>query len=53
MPQPFKSLQPYEPRLVAIPYAAALLPCYDCTDCSDLTDTDQTDVTDVTDELMI
>lgn len=53
MPLPFKALQPFEPRLVAIPYAAALLPCVDCTDCSDVTDsTDQTDVTDLTDELM-
>lgn len=45
--QSFKALQPYEPRLVAIPYAAALLPCVDCTDCSSDT-TDATDATDLT-----
>jgi hypothetical protein len=48
--QSFKSLQPYEPRLVALSYAAALLPCVDCTDCSD---TSETDATDLTDEMII
>lgn len=51
MPLPFKALQPWEPRVVALPYAAALLPCLDCTDCSDYSDcTDCSDVTDVTDD---
>lgn len=51
MPLPFKALQPFEPRIVALPYAAALLPCLDCTDCSDYSDcTDCSDVTDVTDD---
>lgn len=45
----FKALQPYEPRLVAIPYAAALLPCVDQTDLSDASDTTETDATDLTD----
>lgn len=52
MPLPFKSLQPYEPRLVSIQYAAPLLPCYECTDCSDTSETDITDATDVTDDFI-
>lgn len=49
MGQSYKSLQPYEPRLVSLPYCAALLVCADCSDCSDQSDTsDQSDVSDVT-----
>lgn len=49
MGQSFKALQPFEPRLVSIPYSAVLLGCVDCTDCSDQSDaTDVTDATDIT-----
>lgn len=52
MTTPFKALQPFEPRVIDIPYAAFALSCApDCTDCSD--STDATDVTDVTDDEMI
>lgn len=50
MGQSFKSLQPFEPRLVSLPYSCVFLPCVDQTDFSDVTTdvTDQTDVTDIT-----
>lgn len=53
--QSFKALQPFEPRLYSLPYAAALLPCFDVTDLSDASDTDctGTDCSDVTDDLEI
>lgn len=44
MTTPFKALQPFEPRIVDIFYAAVTFPCVDCSDCSDTSETDVTDI---------
>lgn len=49
MTTPFRALEPFQGRIVDIPYAAFAPSCApDCTDCSDATDS--TDVTDITDD---